>query len=135
MIVKTGPSHLDLEKYHHVLGRLESGESVHLHLDGRIDGVLLPDDLLTCHSVTVVVGVTLDTPLTRLRVSYEGINGWFSFNKTPFDCFIPWASLYGTSDPVSHHILGYWLQSLPPEMLPTTTTPEPPKPSHLKLVK
>lgn len=69
--------------------------SLHLHLDPRRPGVVLPGHLREAPSVTLQVGRTgMYVPIPDLVVDDDGVRATLSFSRRPFACTIPWSAVY-----------------------------------------
>ena len=127
-----------------MLALLERSEA-RVHLDARRPGVKLPDRLLGDGHVRLDYGYGLTPPIPDLEIGEEGIRATLSFNRVPFDTFVPWTAVYLVADYDGNGAV--WQEDIPPDLLegmapadPPTPPPEPPKPqkgrpNHLKLVK
>ena len=127
-----------------MLALLERSEA-RVHLDARRPGVKLPDRLLGDGHVRLDYGYGLTPPIPDLEIGEEGIRATLSFNRVPFDTFVPWTAVYLVADYDGNGAV--WQEDIPPDLLegmapadPPTPQPEPPKPqkgrpNHLKLVK
>ncbi|MEZ4339869.1 MAG: hypothetical protein R3B82_24880, partial [Sandaracinaceae bacterium] len=73
------------------LALLERG-SLFVHLDPRVEGVVVPDYLRSQPQLVLQVGLGLAVPIPDLEVDDEGVFGTLSFNRSPFYCRVPWAS-------------------------------------------
>lgn len=70
--------------------------SLHLHLDPRRPGVVVPEPLRALPSVTLQVGRTgMHIPIPDLAVDGEGVRATLSFSRQPYACVIPWRAVYG----------------------------------------
>lgn len=88
-------------------------EWVYLQLDGRVDGVDLPD-WLRGPTVTLQVGYDMPVPIVDLVIDDEGVKATLSFRRTPHACRIPWSSIYAFSDGEGRGLL--FPESVPPEL-------------------
>lgn len=70
--------------------------SLHLHLDPRRPGVVVPEQLRAMPSVTLQVGRTgMYVPIPDLVVDREGVRATLSFSRQPCACVMPWSAVYG----------------------------------------
>jgi hypothetical protein len=131
-----------------MLALLERAEA-RVHLDARRDGVVLPERLLGDGHVRLDYGHHFSPPIPDLIVDDDGIHATLSFNRAPFQTFVPWSAVYLIADFDGNGAV--WQDDIPSDLLdPSVATegevatqePEPPKPpgkkprpSHLKLVK
>jgi hypothetical protein len=129
-----------------LLVQLLSEGHVFVQLDGRADGVELPDFLRGDPAVVLQLGYDMPVPIPDLAVDDAGIVATLSFRRTPHRCVVPWAAVYGMGDGEGRRMV--FPESVPMAMAPVEPTsekgppeedPSPPKPtrraSHLKLVK
>ncbi len=68
--------------------------SVHVHLDPRLAGVVVPIAYKTHPQLVLQVGLNMKVPIPDLRVDDEGMSCTLSFNRSPFFCVVPWASVF-----------------------------------------
>lgn len=68
-----------------------------LHIDGRVEGVELPDWLRN-PSVTLQIGYDMPVPIPDLVIDDEGVRATLSFQRTPHACRIPWRAIFAISD-------------------------------------
>jgi stringent starvation protein B len=68
--------------------------SVFIHLDPRLDQVVVPERLRLQPQVVLQVGLDMPVPIPDLRVDDAGIYGTLSFKGAPFTCFVPWDSVF-----------------------------------------
>src|SRR6476659_2426032 len=133
-----------------MLALLERAEA-RVHLDARRDGVVLPERLLGDGHVRLDYGYHFAPPIPDLTIDDDGIHATLSFNRLPFQTFVPWSAVYLIADFDGNGAVGQ--DDIPADLLDQTATetvgeppapvsqgePEPPKlgkkprPSHLKL--
>ena len=75
------------------LALLERG-SVHVHLDPRANGVVVPAWFKRQPQLVLQVGLNMPVPIPDLRVDEDGMSCTLSFNRAPFFCIVPWTSVY-----------------------------------------
>ena len=68
--------------------------SVHLHLDPRIAGVVVPLHFRKQPQLVLQIGLNMPVPIPDLRLDEEGMSCTLSFNRTPFYCVVPWSSVF-----------------------------------------
>ena len=135
-----------------MLALLERAEA-RVHLDARKDGVVLPERLLADGHVRLDYGYHFTPPIPDLIVDDDGIHATLSFNRLPFQTFVPWSAVYLIADFDGNGAV--WQDDIPADLLDQSaaesvenTPPSPPsddeppkpagkkpRPSHLKLVK
>jgi hypothetical protein len=86
------------------------GEEDHILIviNPGVDGVKLPAELLAGgEPVALHIGYRMVIPIPDLQLDDAGVAGTLSFNRTPFPCVLPWASLVQVSVRDEHLV---WLQ-------------------------
>lgn len=73
---------------------LERG-SLFIHLDPRVEGVVVPVYLRNQPQLVLQVGMNLVIPIPDLEVDEDGVYGTLSFNREPFYCRVPWGAVFG----------------------------------------
>jgi stringent starvation protein B len=68
--------------------------SVYIHLDPRQTAVIVPPWYKKQPQLVLQVGTNMHVPIPDLRVDEEGMSCTLSFNRAPFFCVIPWASVF-----------------------------------------
>ncbi|HLK40292.1 MAG TPA: ClpXP protease specificity-enhancing factor SspB [Polyangiaceae bacterium] len=68
--------------------------SVYIHLDPRQTAVMVPSGYKKQPQLVLQVGMNMPVPIPDLRVDDSGVSCTLSFNRTPFFCVIPWASVF-----------------------------------------
>src|SRR5450631_2121994 len=68
--------------------------SAYLHLDPRVDGVVVPPWFKKQHRLILQVGLNLPVPIPDLRLDEDGLSCTLSFNRSPFLCIVPWSSVF-----------------------------------------
>jgi hypothetical protein len=106
-----------------LLGELDY---VLLVVDPRSPGVTLPAEVTEPgQPVGLHIGFHLAIPIPDLQLTDLGITGTLSFNRAPFHCALPWASVVQVSVGAEHLL---WLAP------PSEDEPEPKTPCKLRLV-
>lgn len=85
-----------------------------MHLDPRHAMVRVPDHLRKQPQLVLQVGLDMPIAIPDLRVTSEGVNATLSFQRTPFTCWIPWASVFALLDERGKGVL--WPEDLPAEI-------------------
>ena len=85
-----------------------------MHLDPRHTMVRVPDHLRKQPQLVLQVGLDMPIAIPDLRVTSEGVNATLSFQRTPFTCWIPWASVFALLDERGKGVL--WPEDLPAEI-------------------
>jgi stringent starvation protein B len=68
--------------------------SVYVHLDPRQDAVKVPIWFKKQPQLVLQVGMNMPVPIPDLRFDDDGMSCTLSFNRTPFFCVVPWASVF-----------------------------------------
>ena len=68
--------------------------SVHVHLDPRAAGVMVPAWFKKQPQLVLQIGLNMPVPIPDLRLDEVGLSCTLSFNRSPFHCVIPWPSVY-----------------------------------------
>ncbi len=95
------------------LALLERG-SVHVHLDPRAAGVVVPAWFKRQPQLVLQVGLNMPVPIPDLRVDEDGMSCTLSFNRSPFFCIVPWSSVYAMVGDDGRGMV--WPQDVPPEV-------------------
>jgi stringent starvation protein B len=89
--------------------------SVFVHLDPRIEAVVVPTGFKKQPQLVLQVGLNMPVPIRDLNLDDEGMTCTLSFNRTPFFCVVPWTSVYaivGCDDGRGM----IWPEDVPPEV-------------------
>lgn len=120
-----------------------------VHLDARRPGVRLPERFLGQGNLRLDYGYHFTPPIPDLRFDDEGIHATLSFNRMPFQTFVPWSAVFLVADfdgngavwqdDIPQDVLDAYAQKSGPRVV-DEPAPEPapakkPRPSHLRLVK
>jgi hypothetical protein len=68
--------------------------AVFVHLDPRVEDVIVPQWLKRQPQLVLQVGLDMPVPIPDLRVDDSGVFGTLSFNRTAFTCRVPWAAVF-----------------------------------------
>src|SRR6516165_6673974 len=68
--------------------------SVYVHLDPRQDAVVVPAWFKKQPQLVLQVGMNMPVPIPDLRLDDDGLSCTLSFNRSPFFCVVPWASVF-----------------------------------------
>jgi stringent starvation protein B len=68
--------------------------SVYVHLDPRQEAVMVPTWFKKQPQLVLQVGMNMPVPIPDLRFDDEGMSCTLSFNRAPFFCVVPWASVF-----------------------------------------
>ena len=68
--------------------------SVFVHLDPRVQGVIVPDWLRKQPQLVLQVGLDLPVPIPDLSIDEDGVYATLSFNRSAFSCRMPWEAVF-----------------------------------------
>lgn len=88
--------------------------SVFVHLDPRVQGVVVPEWLRDQPQLVLQVGLDMPVPIPDLRVDGNGVFGTLSFKGSPFTCAVPWDAVYALVGDDGRGMV--WPESMPPEI-------------------
>ncbi|MCC6751413.1 MAG: hypothetical protein IT371_27425 [Deltaproteobacteria bacterium] len=101
---------------------LEEQDYILVVVNPVVTGVKLPEPLMQAREpVGIHVGWRMAIPVPDLEVTDDGISGTLSFNRSPFPCAFPWASIIQLSVGDEHLL---WIS---PPVEPAPPKGEPPK--------
>ena len=95
------------------LALLEKG-TLFVHLDPRIDGVIVPPSYASEPQLVLQVGLHMPVPIPDLRVDDDGISGTLSFNRRPYGCVVPWAAVFALAGDDGRGMV--WPEAMPQEI-------------------
>ncbi len=107
--------------------------SVHLHLDPRAPGVVVPAWFKQQPQLVLQVGMNMPVPIPDLYLDDEKMSCTLSFNRSPFFCIIPWDAVFAMRGDDGRGMV--WPDSLPPEVAKAGTAPREATPAELKVVR
>jgi stringent starvation protein B len=88
--------------------------SVHVHLDPRASGVVVPSWFKKQPQLVLQIGLNMPVPIPDLRLDEEGMSCTLSFNRTPFYCVVPWHGVYAMVGDDGRGMV--WPDDVPPEV-------------------
>jgi stringent starvation protein B len=68
--------------------------SVYVHLDPRQNAVVVPPWFKKQAQLVLQIGLNMPMPIPDLRLDDDGMSCTLSFNRSPFFCVVPWASVF-----------------------------------------
>jgi hypothetical protein len=68
--------------------------SVYVHLDPRQSDVVVPPWFKKKPQLVLQIGLNMAVPIPDLRLDDSGLSCTLSFNRAPFFCVVPWASVF-----------------------------------------
>jgi stringent starvation protein B len=104
--------------------------SVHLHLDPRAPGVVVPAWFKQQPQLVLQVGMNLPVPIPDLYFDDEKMSCTLSFNRSPFFCIVPWDAVFAMRGDDGRGMV--WPESLPPEVAKAGTAPREATPAEVK---
>jgi hypothetical protein len=89
--------------------------SLFIHLDPRVNDVVVPPWLRHQAQLVLQVGLDMPIPIPDLRVDEQGIFGTLSFSRTPFACNVPWNAIFALVGDEGRGMV--WPESMPAEIV------------------
>jgi stringent starvation protein B len=71
-----------------------SDRGIFVHLDPRQPTVVVPPWYKKQPQLVLQIGLNMPVPIPDLRLDEEGLSCTLSFNRSPFFCSVPWASVF-----------------------------------------
>jgi stringent starvation protein B len=102
------PPKLDVARY------LLAQGSLFVHLDPRMDTVVVPDWYRSEPQLVLQIGFDMPVPIPDLQVDSEGIYGTLSFNRSPFICHVQWDAVFALAGDDGRGMV--WPDSMPDEI-------------------
>jgi len=96
--------------------------SVHVHLDPRGAGVVVPPWFKRQPQLVLQIGLNMPVPIPDLRLDEEGLACTLSFNRSPFYCVVPWLSVFAMVGDDGRGMV--WPDEVPPEIAKQPRGPE-----------
>jgi hypothetical protein len=93
---------------------LLGASSVCVHLDPRRARVTVPPQFKNQAQLVLEIGWNMPVPAPDLRIDDGGISATLSFNRSPFFCVVPWASVFAIVGKDSRGMV--WPNDVPPEV-------------------
>jgi stringent starvation protein B len=88
---------------------------VYIHLDPRRPGVHVPKWLAQQPQLVLQIGLNMAIAIPDLKVDDEGISCTLSFQRHPFWCRLPWASIWALVGESQRGMV--WPDDVPPEVV------------------
>lgn len=89
--------------------------SMFVHLDPRVEGVVVPPWLRKQPQLVLQMGLDMVVPIVDLRIDKDGVYGTLSFNRSPFTCIVGWDAIFALAGDDGRGMV--WPESMPPEIL------------------
>ncbi|MFW2387345.1 MAG: hypothetical protein ACN4G0_03360 [Polyangiales bacterium] len=102
------PPKLDVARY------LLAQGSLFVHLDPRMDVVVVPEWYRSEPQLVLQIGFDMPVPIADLQVDAQGIFGTLSFNRSPFTCRIDWEAVFALAGDDGRGMV--WPDSMPDEI-------------------
>ncbi len=100
--------------------------SVHVHLDPRGTTAVVPPWFKRQPQLVLQIGLNMEVPIPDLRLDDAGLSCTLSFNRSPFFCVVPWATVFAMVGDDGRGMV--WPDEVPPEI---AKQPPPPKQTEL----
>ena len=88
--------------------------SLFVHLDPRMEGVVVPKWYRSEPQLVLQIGFDMPVPIPDLQVDAEGIYGTLSFNRSPFTCNVQWDAVFALAGDDGRGMV--WPDSMPEEI-------------------
>ena len=88
--------------------------SLFVHLDPRMEGVVVPKWYRSEPQLVLQIGFDMPVPIPDLQVDPEGIYGTLSFNRSPFTCNVQWDAVFALAGDDGRGMV--WPDSMPEEI-------------------
>jgi stringent starvation protein B len=102
------PPKVDVARY------LLAQGSLFVHLDPRVDTVVVPQWYRTEPQLVLQIGFDMPVPIRDLEVDKDGIYGTLSFNRSPFACTVQWDAVFALAGDDGRGMV--WPESMPEEI-------------------
>ena len=89
--------------------------SMFVHLDPRVEGVVVPPWLRKQPQLVLQMGLDMVVPIVDLRIDKDGVYGTLSFSRSPFTCIVGWDAIFALAGDDGRGMV--WPESMPPEIL------------------
>lgn len=102
------PPKLDVAQY------LLAQGSLFVHLDPRVDTVVVPQWYRSEPQLVLQIGFDMPVAIRDLQVDADGIYGTLSFNRSPFTCEVQWDAVFALAGDDGRGMV--WPDSMPHEI-------------------
>ena len=96
--------------------------SVHVHLDPRGAAAVVPPWFKKQPQLVLQIGLNMPVPIPDLRLDEQGLSCTLSFNRSPFYCVVPWASVFAMVGDDGRGMV--WPEEVPPEIAKQPAPPQ-----------
>ncbi len=100
---------------------------IFVHLDPRQASVVVPPWFKKQPQLVLQIGLNMAVPIPDLRLDEEGMSCTLSFNRSPFFCVVPWASVFAMVGEDGRGMV--WPDDVPAEVPLSRGGQQPPAPA------
>ena len=104
---------------------------IFVHLDPRQATVVVPPWFKKQPQLVLQIGLNMPVPIPDLRLDDDGMSCTLSFNRSPFFCAVPWASVFAMVGEDGRGMV--WPDDVPAEV-PLARPGQPPPPAPVRVV-
>jgi hypothetical protein len=104
---------------------------IFVHLDPRQAAVVVPPWFKKQPQLVLQIGLNMPVPIPDLRLDDDGMSCTLSFNRSPFFCAVPWASVFAMVGEDGRGMV--WPDDVPAEV-PLARQGQPPAPAPVRVV-
>lgn len=105
---------------------------VHVHLDPRKDGVIVPANFRKQAQLVLEIGLNMPVPIPDLRVDDGAMTCTLSFSRQPFYCVVPWPAVFAMVGDDGRGMV--WPEDVPPEIQAQAARPPEPEAPRPRVV-
>ena len=110
---------------------------IFVHLDPRATTVVVPPWFKKQPQLVLQIGLNMPVPIPDLRLDDQGMSCTLSFNRSPFYCVVPWASVFAMVGEDGRGMV--WPEDVPAEVplarQAQQPSPQTPAPSPVRAVE
>jgi len=96
---------------------------IFVHLDPRQATVVVPPWFKKQPQLVLQIGLNMPVPIPDLRLDEDGLSCTLSFNRSPFHCVVPWASVFAMVGEDGRGMV--WPEDVPAEVPLSRQGPQP----------
>jgi stringent starvation protein B len=114
---------------------LLENSSVFIHLDPRVEDVMVPPWFKEKPRLVLQIGLNMPVPIQDLNLDEDSVSCTLSFNRSPHFCRIPWSSVFALVGEDGRGMV--WPDDIPPEVAAEMQNAQQKQParSHLRAVE
>jgi stringent starvation protein B len=105
---------------------------VHVHLDPRKDGVIVPAHFRKQAQLVLEIGLNMPVPIPDLRVDDGAMTCTLSFSRQPFYCVVPWPAVFAMVGDDGRGMV--WPDDVPAEIQAQASRPPEPEAPRPRVV-